>query len=377
MTLFSVRRAMAVLVKEFIELKRDRVTLQTIVMVPIMQLLLFGYALNTDPKHLPTAVISQDNSEISRAFVAGLNNTEYFSVDHSISSDAEGHALLKSGEVIFVITIPAHFERDLVRGRKPQLLMEADASDPVASSSALVAASGMLETVIKQQLKGPLSRLQAGSPPITLQTHRLYNPEGFTHYNIVPGLIAIILTMTGVMMTALSITRERERGTMENLLAMPVSPLEMMAGKIMPYVLIGFFQSTLIVLAARLLFDVPIIGSLPLLFGTLTIFIICNMALGFTLSASAENQTQALQMSMFVTLPSIMLSGFLFPFLGMPEWAQVIGNTIPATHFMAISRGILLKGSNFIEIWPHVWPLLMFMVVITLIAMKRFRRTLD
>ena len=377
MRFFSPRRAGAVLLKEFIQLRRDRVTLQMIVLVPLMQLLLFGYALNTDPKHLPAAVISQDNSAIARAFVAGLHNTEYFSIDYDLSSDTQGHELLKSGKVLFVITIPAHFERDLVRGEKPQILIETDASDPVASSGALAAASGMMDTILRQQLKGPLAGLQAGPPPITLLTHRLYNPEGFTRYNIVPGLIAIILTMTGIMMTALSMTRERERGTMENLLAMPVSPLEVMVGKITPYVMIGFFQSALIILAARLLFDVPVIGSLPLLFGAVTIFIVCNMALGFALSAAAQNQSQALQLSMIVTLPSIMLSGFLFPFLGMPVWAQVIGNVIPATHFIAISRGIMLKGSNFLEIWPHLWPLLVFMVMIMLIAMKRYRRTLD
>lgn len=377
MTFFSLRRAGAVLNKEFIQLKRDTVTLRMVIMIPIMQLLLFGYALNTDPKHLPTAVLSQDNSATSRAVIAGLNNTEYFAIDYDIRSDEEGHALLKSGKALFVISIPAHFERDLMRGEHPQILIEADASDPVATSSALSAANGMLDRIFTAELKGPLSALKTGPPPFTLRLQRLYNPEGFTRYNIVPGLIATILTMTGIMMTALSMTRERERGTMENLLAMPVSPLEVMVGKIAPYVLIGLFQSVLIVFVAKILFGVPIIGSLTLLFGALLIFITCNMALGFTLSAAAQNQAQALQMSFMVMLPSILLSGFLFPFLGMPLWAQIIGNAIPTTHFIAISRGILLKGSGFWEIWPHLWPLLLFMVVITLIAMKRYRKTLD
>lgn len=377
MRFFSFRRAGAVLSKEFIQLKRDTVTLRMIIMIPIIQLLLFGYALNTDPKHLPTAVISQDNSALSRAIVAGLKNTEYFSIDYELTSDKEGNAMLKSGDVLFVISIPAHFERDVVRGENPAILIEADASDPVASSSALAAANGMLQRIYSQELKGPLAKLKQSPPAFTIQAQRLYNPEGFTRYNIVPGLIATILTMTGIMMTALAMTRERERGTMENLLAMPVSPLEVMAGKITPYVMIGFFQSALIIFVANIMFGVPIIGNLFLLFGALTIFITCNMALGFTLSAAAQNQTQALQMSFMVMLPSILLSGFLFPFLGMPTWAQVIGNAIPATHFISISRGILLKGSNFMEIWPHLWPLMAFMVVITLIAMKRYRRTLD
>ncbi len=377
MSIFSFRRAGAVLAKEFTQLRRDTVTLRMIIMIPIMQLLLFGYALNTDPKHLPAAVLSQDNSAISRAIVAALKNTEYFSIDYDITSDDQGHELIKRGNVLFVISIPPHFERDLVRGDHPQILIEADASDPVAASGALAAANGMMERVFNQELKGPLAALKNNPPPITLVSHRLFNPEGFTRYNIVPGLIATILTMTGIMMTALSMTRERERGTMENLLAMPVRPLEVMAGKITPYVMIGFFQSAMIVFFAHFLFGVPVIGSLGLLFGALTIFITCNMALGFTLSAAAQNQTQALQMSFMIMLPSILLSGFLFPFLGMPHWAQAIGSAIPATHFIAISRGILLKGSNFMEIWPHLWPLLVFMVVITLIAMKRYRRTLD
>lgn len=375
--IFSLKRANAVLKKEFIQLKRDTVTLRMIIMIPIMQLLLFGYALNTDPKHLPTAVLSYDNSALSRAVITGLKNTEYFSVDYEISSDTQGHDLMKSGKVLFIVSVPANFERDVIRGSHPQILIEADASDPVATSSALSAANGMLDRVYSEELKGSLSGLKIGAPAFSLSMQRRYNPEGFTRYNIVPGLIATILTMTGIMMTALSITRERERGTMENLLAMPVSPLEVMAGKIMPYVMIGMFQSALIVFVAQALFGVPIIGSLSLLFAALMVFITCNMALGFTLSAAAQNQTQALQLSFMVMLPSILLSGFLFPFMGMPLWAQIIGNTLPATHFIAISRGILLKGSGFMEIWPHLWPLLVFMVVITLIAMKRYRRTLD
>ncbi|MBB65762.1 MAG: mannose-1-phosphate guanyltransferase [Waddliaceae bacterium] len=374
---FSFQRALAVLVKEFIQLKRDTVTLRMIIAIPLMQLLLFGYALNTDPKHLPTAVLSQDNSSIARALLSGLVNTEYFSIDYNLESDEQGHELLRRGDVLFVISIPNHFERDLVRGERPKLLIEADASDPVAVSGAVAAANGMLSNVLEEELEGPLLSLLNGPPPIEIRTHQLYNPEGFTRYNIVPGLIAIILTMTGIMMTSLAMTRERERGTMENLLAMPVSPLEVMVGKITPYVLIGFFQATLVIFFAKTLFGVPIIGNLGLLFSALMIFITCNMALGFTISTMAQNQTQALQMSFMVMLPSIMLSGFLFPFLGMPRWAQTIGNMIPATHFIRISRGVLLKGSNFIEIWPSLWALLLFMVVITLIAMRCYRQTLD
>ncbi|WP_417782372.1 ABC transporter permease [Terasakiella pusilla] len=374
---FSFRRSAAVLVKEFIQLRRDTVTLRMIIMIPVIQLLLFGYALNTDPKHLPTAVLSYDNSPTARTVIAGLKNTEYFSIEQDIHSEQQGQDLLRRGEVLFVVTIPAGFERDIIRGQSPDLLIEADGSDPVAAAGALSAANGMLQRILNQELTGPLAKLQQSPPAFKILTHRLYNPEGFTRYNIVPGLVAIILTMTGIMMTALAMTRERERGTMENLLAMPISPLEVMMGKITPYVLIGFFQSALIIIAASLLFGVPIIGSLWLFFAALSIFIVCNMALGFTISAAAKNQTQALQLSIMILLPSILLSGFMFPFLGMPIWAQYLGNLIPATHFIAISRGILLKGSTFVDIWPHLWPLLVFMVAITCIAILRYRRTLD
>ena len=375
--LFSARRAFAILSKEFMQLVRDRMTLRMIVLIPIMQLLLFGYALNNDPKHMPTVILSQDQSAVSRSIIAGLKNTEYFDIVGTATSEAEARHLLQAGQVQFVVSIPAHFYRDLVRGDRPQLLVEADATDPVATSGALAAVAGMLDTVLRHDLKGPLAHLRGQPPPVDLRLHRMYNPEGFTRYNIVPGLIAIILTMTGVMMTALAVTRERERGTMENLLAMPVRPLEVMVGKVAPYVLIGFVQSAIIVFVSWFLFHIPIIGSLTLFTLAITVFITCNMAIGFTLSAAAQNQTQALQLSILITLPSIMLSGFLFPFRGMPEWAQIIGVTIPATHFIRISRGILLKGSGLPEIWPDLWPMLVFMAIITLIAVKRYRRTLD
>lgn len=374
---FSIYRAWAILKKEFIQLRRDIVTLRMIVFIPLMQLLLFGYALNTDPKHLPTAVIVQEHSPFSRAFLQGLMNTEYFTITHHINSDLQGHELLKRGDVLFVINIPAHFERDLIRGERPVILIEADGSDPVAISGALSAASGMLNTVLEQMLTGPLLHLMGTPLPLKLQAHHLYNPEGFTKYNIVPGLIAIILTMTGVMMTSLAMTRERERGTMENLLAMPISPLEVMVGKITPYILIGFFQSLLIVFCAKTLFNVPIIGNLWILFLALTVFISCNMGLGFTISTMAQNQTQALQMSFMTMLPSIMLSGFLFPFMGMPQWAQTLGNLIPAKHFIKISRGILLKGSGFSEIAAPLSALLIFLFVISFIAMRCYKKTLD
>lgn len=374
---FSIRRTRAVLVKELWQLLRDRVTLQMIVAIPIVQLLLFGFALNTDPKHLPTAVLAQDHSEMARNIVAGLHNTDYFAINHEVTSTKDGESLLRKGEVQFVITIPPDFERKVVRGEHPTLLIQADASDPVATAGALSAANGMIPLLLQRSLHGPLANLRTGEPAFGVALQKMYNPEGFTRYNIVPGLIAIILTMTGVMMTSLSMTRERERGTMENLLAMPVTPMEMMTGKIIPYVLIGLLQSTIIMLVARFLFTVPVVGSLPLFSLALLMFITCNMAIGFTLSAIASNQTQAMQMAIMVTLPSILLSGFLFPFRGMPEWAQLVGNCLPATHFIVISRAIMLKGSNLLEILPHLWPLGVIMVVVMAVAIRRYRTTLD
>ncbi len=373
----SLRRMRAIMVKEFTQLLRDKTTFSMIIMVPIVQLLLFGYAINTNPKHMPTALLVRDHGVFSRSIVSALEESDYFKVTGSVASKAQGELLLQQDAVQFVVTIPEHFGRDLVRGARPKLLVEADATDPVAIGAALDAVQGAVAGALGHDLTGPLAHLRAKPSPVDVRVHRLYNPEGFTRYNIVPGLIALILTMTGIMMTALAMTRERERGTMETLLAMPVHPLEVMAGKILPYVMIGYIQSFFIVFVAELLFDVPVLGSLWLLSASLIAFIACNLALGFTLSASAENQTQAIQMSFMFMLPSILLSGFLFPFRGMPEWAQVVGSATPTTYFIRIARGILLKGNGLTEIWPNLWPLFVFMFVITLIAMKRYRRTLD
>ena len=374
---FSFRRMRAVMFKEFIQLRRDKTTFGMILFVPLMQLTLFGYAINTDPKHLPAAVLSRDESQFARSFVSGLENSQYFSIDRSVASEEEGRLLLHQGIVQFVVTIPEHFGRDLVRGARPQILIEADATDPIATAGALAAVSGIVDTAIGHDLTGSLAALKATPEPAEVIVHRSYNPEGLSRYNVVPGLMGIVLTMTGVMMTALAITRERERGTMENLLAMPAKPIEVMAGKITPYVIIGYIQATIIVLAAKILFGVPLLGSLVLLSGVLIVFISCNLALGFTLSANAENQMQAMQMSMMTTLPSILLSGYIFPFRGMPLWAQGIGSLLPVTYFLRIVRGILLKGNGLPEIWPNLWPMLLFMIVITSIAMKRYKRTLD
>ncbi len=373
----SPRRIGAILIKEVRQLRRDRPTLAMMVMIRIIQLLLFGYAINTDPKHMPTTLVVEDHSLFARSIIAGLTNTDYFSIARETSSETYARSLLQEGLTQFVITIPEDFGRDLVRGQKPSVLVETDATDPTASSGALAALPGVIDRIVRHDMTGPLAYLKNRAAPFQIEAHRLYNPEGFSRYNIVPGLMGIILTMTGVMMTALALTRERERGTMENLLSMPVSPFEIMIGKIAPYVIICYAQSAMIILAAAFLFDVPVIGSLPLLASVLLVFIVCNLALGFTVSAGARNQMQAMQLSFVLFMPSVLLSGYMFPFHGMPKWAQMVGESLPATYFIRIVRGIMLKGDSFAEIIPNLWPLMVFMAVISAVAMKLYRRTLD
>jgi ABC-2 type transport system permease protein len=374
---FSWTRFMAVLAKEFVQMRRDRVTFAMMVGVPIMQLVLFGFAINSDPKNLPTAVLDADPSVFSRSFVRAMENSGYFRVTKVVGSDAEGGRLLETGQVQFLVTVPQDFSRKLQRGERPVLLVEGDASDPAATSNALTALLNLNQTALDHDLRGALANLKSGPPPFELRVQRRYNPEGITQYNIVPGLIGVVLTMTMVIMTSLSVTRERERGTMENLLATPVRPIEVMAGKILPFIIVGYIQVTLILAAAKFLFGVPMVGSLTLLSLASVLFIAANLAVGFTFSTVAGNQLQAMQMAMFFFLPSILLSGFMFPFRGMPEWAQWLGEILPLTHFLRIVRGILLKGNEAAEILPEMWPIAAFLVAAAAIALARYRTTLD
>ena len=374
---FSLSRWTGILVKEFIQLKRDRLTFGMIIGIPVMQLILFGYAINTDPRNLPTAVRGADSSIFTRSFVAALENTGYFRITHRPATEAEASALLERGEVQFVVTIPPDFTRRLMRGQPPQLLVEADASDPTAVSNAVSAAQRIAVTALTRDLAGALGKAVPVPPPVDVRVHRLYNPEGVTAYNIVPGLLGTILTMTMVLMTGLAVTRERERGTFENLLSTPALPIEVMTGKIVPYIMIGLIQVTLILLAARFIFNVPMHGSLLLLFGVVLLFIAANLSLGITFSTLARNQLQAMQMTFFFFLPSMLLSGFMFPFRGMPEWAQWLGEVLPLTHFLRIVRGIMLKGNEASQLLPELWPMLAFLAVAGAVALKRYRRTLD
>ena len=374
---FSWSRWFGIVGKEFIQLKRDRLTFGMIVGIPVIQLVLFGFAINSDPKHLPTAVLDADRSEFSRSILAGLKNSDYFEFVREAVDEAEADRLLAMGATQFVITIPEGFSRSLVRGERPAVLVEADATDPAATGNAIAAVNQVAQNVLARDLTGPLSPLNATPGAFEVRIHPRYNPEAITQYHIVPGLMGVILTMTMVLMTGLAITRETERGTMENLLATPATALEVMTGKIVPYVLIGLIQVTLILLLARLIFGVPILGSLATLYLAVLLFIAANLTLGLTFSSLARNQLQAMQMTFFFFLPSILLSGFMFPFRGMPGWAQAIGEMLPLTHFLRIVRGVLLKGNGFAEIGSEVWPIVLFMAVVSAIGLRSFRSTLD
>ncbi len=374
---FSLSRWLGIVGKEFIQLKRDRLTFGMIVGIPVIQLVLFGFAINSDPKHLPTAVLSADRSEFSRSILAGLKNSDYFAFVGEAVDERDADRMLAAGTAQFVITIPADFSRRLVRGERPALLLEADATDPAATGNAIAAVNQLAQTVLARDLVGPLAPLAASPGAFEVRIHPRYNPEAITQYNIVPGLMGVILTMTMVMMTGLAITRERERGTMENLLATPATSLEVMTGKIVPYVLIGLVQVTIILGLARLLFEVPMLGSLTVLYLAVLLFIAANLTLGLTFSSLAQNQLQAVQMTFFFFLPSILLSGFMFPFRGMPVWAQTVGEALPLTHFLRIVRGVLLKGNGWLEVLPEAWPIAAFMLVVIAVGLRFFRSTLD
>ena len=374
--MLSPSRAWAVMSKEFIQLTRDRLTYAMILIMPIVQLLLFGYAINNDPRQLPTAVLVQDRGVMARPVLNALTNTGYFRITVAANSQAELDRALARGDVQFAVVIPADFSRKVVRGQKASILVEADAADPSAVGGAVSALAGLPAQALARELTGPLAR-SGGAPPFEVVVHRRYNPENITAFNVVPGLLGIILSMTLVMMTALGMARERERGTMEALLATPVRPMEVMIGKLTPYVLVGVIQAALILVLARLLFAVPMSGGWLALSLGLLLFIVGSLALGFLISTVSRTQLQAMQMSFFYMMPSILLSGFMFPFRGMPEWAQVIGSIIPVTHVLRVARGSLLKGSGVMDSWPSLAALAAFLLAVGTLAMIRYRTTLD
>jgi ABC-2 type transport system permease protein len=374
---FSPGRVAAVMIKEFKQLTRDRLTYAMMLGLPVIQLLLFGYAINTEPRHLPTAVLVQEDSVLARSIVSGLAHSAYFDLAAQARSPAELDEMIRQGRVQFAVTIPGDFTRRVARGEHAQILVEADATDPSATGGAVAALAALPTQALVHDLKGALKPRGQDVPPFEVVVHARYNPESITAYNIVPGLLGVILSMTLVMMTSLSVTRETERGTMESLLATPVEPLEVMAGKLAPYVVIGLVQTVIILLLARFLFGVPMEGGWIGLSLGVALFIVGSLALGFLISTAARSQLQAMQMSVFYIFPSILLSGFMFPFRGMPVWAQVVGEAIPVTHFLRVVRGALLKGQTLGDMWRELLALLAFVCVVTALAMARYRRTLD
>ena len=377
MARLSLSRWVGIMLKEFIQLKRDRLTFGMIVGIPVLQLILFGYAINSDPRRLPTAVLAADHGMYERTLLWALKNSGYFRIEREAPSEQDAQAMLARGEVQFVITVPENFSRRIARGERPALLVEADATDPSAIGNAIAALGGIARSALARDLQGTLGRLNPPADPVELRVHRRYNPEGVTQYNIVPGLLGVILTMTMILMTGLAVTRERERGTFENLLATPALPIEVMTGKIVPYIMIGLIQVTIVLGAAQLLFGVPMLGSVPLLYLCVLLFIAANLTLGITFSSIARNQLQAMQMTFFFFLPSMLLSGFMFPFRGMPEWAQWIGSVLPLTHFLHLVRGIMLKGNTLVELWPNIWPIMAFIAAMIGLGLLVYRRTLD
>lgn len=370
-------RLMAMIVKEFLQIRRDKTTLGMMIGIPVIQLVLFGFAINLNPRYLPAAVVGDDYSIWTRRILVSMENSSYFRFLPKPLSEQEALHALKIGQVQFIVNFPPNFSRELVKGMHPPVLLQADATDPAATSRAVSVFNDLSRMALKQELVGPLSYVADTPPPYIPIIHAMYNPLANTAYNIVPALLGVVLTMTLVIITALAITREIERGTMENLLATPLKPLEVMIGKILPYIMVGYIQVMLILVLAKFVFGVPMQGSILLLLVLCLPFIAANLAVGLTFSTMASNQLQAVQSAMFFFLPSILLSGFMFPFRGMPDWAQYLGNILPLTHFVVIVRGILLKGNGLLDVWREVVPILFFMLIAMWIGIKRYRRTLD
>lgn len=375
--ILSLRRLRAMLVKETIQMRRDKVTFAMMLGIPLLLLVLFGFAINTDPKHLPAALVAPTQDRYTRAIVTALEMTGYYHFTHPNVSAAEAERLISDGTVSFVVTIPSDFGRRVARGDHPQILIEADATDPAVASGAVSTLGTVASQALLREEGAEAQAAQAAASQLQVIVHKRYNPEGITQYNIVPGLLGVILQMTMVMMTSMALTRETERGTMENLLAMPVSPLEIMLGKVLPFLMVGAVQMAVILIAAKLLFHVPFVGAMWLLLLGVLLFVMALVLLGYTISTIARNQMQAMQLAFFFFLPSILLSGFMFPFRGMPGWAQWVGEALPLTHFLRLVRAVMLKGADLATVRPEIGALLAFVLVFSLLALSRFRRTLD
>lgn len=374
---FSLRRLWTMIAKEGIQMRRDRITFAMMLGVPLMQLLLFGFAINNDPKHLPAALVAPTQDRFTRAMVTALELTGYYHFEYPDASAAEAESLIARGDVSFVVTVPSDFGRRVERGDAPQILIEADATDPAVASGAISTLGTVAADALLRESESEAPAAEAALSRLNVVVHRRYNPEGITQYNIVPGLLGVILQMTMVMMTSMALTRETERGTVENLLSMPVTPIEIMLGKVLPYFVVGAVQVAVVLTAARAIFGVPFVGGLPLLLGGVFIFVLALVILGYLISTVARTQMQAMQLTVFYFLPSILLSGFMFPFRGMPGWAQVLGEMLPITHFLRLIRAVMLKGADYAAVARPMAAMGVFALVFAVLALLRFRRTLD
>ena len=375
--LLSAGRLSALLVKETIQMRRDRLTFAMMLGIPLIQLMLFGFAINLDPKNLPAALVAPTQDRFTRAMVSALELTGYYRFVTTEATAAEAEAMIQRGDVSFVVTVPSDFGSRVERGDAPTILIEADATDPAVASGAISTLGTVAAEALSRETGDEAMAERQSSSALSVVVHRRYNPEGITQYNIVPGLLGVILQLTMVMMTAMALTRETERGTMENLLSMPATPLEIMLGKVLPYLAVGAVQVVVVLVAARAIFGVPFVGALPLLLGGILLFVLALVILGYLISTAARTQMQAMQLTFFFFLPSLMLSGFMFPFRGMPGWAQVLGEIFPLTHFLRLIRGVMLKGADAATVAGPLAALALFVVVLAGAALLRFRRTLD
>ena len=374
---FSPKRMWVLIVKEVIQMKRDRITFAMTLGVPLMQLVLFGFAINNDPKGLPAALVAPAQDRFTRAMVSALELTGYYRFTYPNASAAQAEFLLARGDVSFVVTVPPDFGRRVERGDAPQILIEADATDPAVASGAISTLGTVAADALLRETGAEAQAAVVAASHLTVIVHRRYNPEGITQYNIVPGLLGVILQMTMVMMTSIALTREIERGTMENLLSMPVSPLEVMLGKVLPYFMVGAVQVMVVLGAAKVIFGVPFVGSLGLLLAGVFLFVLALVILGYLISTVARTQMQALQLTFFYFLPSLLLSGFMFPYRGMPQWAQTLGEVLPLTHFLRMIRAVMLKGADYAAVAQPFAVLMVFVAAFSLLALRRFRKTLD
>lgn len=372
-----MKRLLAITYKEFAHIRRDRLTFMMIIGITAIYFVLFGFAINPDPKHQRLIVVAEDTGPSMRRVLAGLEASEYFETTSRVLDPAAATHALNVGEAQFALHFPPDFSQGIERGERPQLMLEVDATDPMAVNYAIAVFGEVAVRSLKDELRGAAAPDTAAADIVDVRVLRRYNPAAITQYNSVPGLLGVILTMTMVLMTALAVTREREKGTMEFLLATPVRPSEVLYGKILPYLAIGAGQSAFIFILSLILFHVPVLGPADLLVFCLLLFIVVNLAFGITISTLARTQLQAMQMSFFFFLPSILLSGFMFPYSGMPLWAQLIAEGLPMTHFQRLMRAVMLKGTGWREAWPHLWPMLVLLTIVLSIGVFRYRRTLD